>query len=127
MKNLKFKRVFQNFDTKAIEFREWGPTWENGKSTSFISPSYLHGFIAVADIQFTGLTDKNGKEIYEGEEAKCVEHQIRGIVEFHKGAFSLKITISNSATYDVGQSIALYNFSDLELTGKNIYETPELL
>ena len=74
-------------------------------------------------MQFTGLKDKNGKEIYEGD---CF---LYGYVEFDSGSFSLKIT-KEQEYYDIGQSIYLCDFlaifKDTEVIG-NIYENPELV
>jgi len=67
--------------------------------------------------------------IFEKDEIKSPLNQLRGYVEFHGGAFSLKITMSNNKSFDVGQSIPLFEFDTiaLELTGKNTYDNPELL
>lgn len=70
-------------------------------------------------MQSTGLKDKNGKLIYEGDIIKDLivpEHPY--IVEWFKGAFKLKSTVSNSyLKFDTTQQ---------EVIG-NIYENPELL
>jgi hypothetical protein len=67
--------------------------------------------------------------IFEKDELKSPENKLRGYVEFNAGAFSLKITMSANNSFDKGQSIPLFDFNEMELqlTGRNIYDNPEIL
>lgn len=71
-------------------------------------------------MQFTGLLDKNGKEIYEGDITE--NYAMRDVVIFHNGAFVGK----NSQKDHLGQHQPIAVHNELEVIG-NIYENPEML
>ena len=79
-------------------------------------------FVAVT--QFTGLLDKNGREIYEGDivsefvEDKEGDYIKKSVVEFVNGGFLIDAT-------DCGTLLSLYH-NHIEVIG-NIFENPEFL
>jgi hypothetical protein len=107
---------------RVIKFR----TWDGEK---YVSPDYIsrNGFAwwkensipTSSDTveQFTGLLDKNGEEIYEGDVVDYLG--IRFKIIFHCGAFGYKY---------FGDFHWLVNFdkTQLKIIG-NIFENPELL
>jgi uncharacterized phage protein (TIGR01671 family) len=84
-------------------------------------------------MQYTGLNDKNGKEIYEGDIVEfndfdslrtgghTEDNIIRNTVCFSCGAWIVK---TENGFYDL--YTAIVNDEELEVIG-NIYENPELL
>ncbi len=136
---------------RGIKFRAWDKTTEEmlqvkalilaentllgcgGKPHIFDEHNDLHPLNEVALMRYTGLKDKNGKEIYEGDivEAKDpYKYNSKEIfytceVVFTEGAaFMLKHTYENWGT--VG--IRYFGLRDMELEViGNIYENPELL
>lgn len=75
--------------------------------------------------QHTGLDDKNGKEIYEGDIVQGLfadqeEPEIKGQVIYSNGQASYIVIASNNDEWELGY------LDNLEVIG-NIYDNPELL
>lgn len=122
---------------RELKFRAWNKKWKrwedpreiylvgNGRLLKMRLDSIL--FEDTSDIEMvqfsTGLKDKNGKEIYEGDicfESLNPAAREPGIVTFYEGIFWLQY--KNNSTQDLRSRM----FFDCEVFG-NIYENPELL
>lgn len=77
--------------------------------------------------QFTGLTDKNGKKIFEGDVAllrlPAAKMEWRGVCKFHSGAFGL---VWNHAGAERFSSFTGICHAEYEVIG-NIIDNPELM
>lgn len=74
-------------------------------------------------MQFTGLKDKNGKEIYEGDILTHHYHHENGVMEFNERRASFELKYFQDGSY---QEMFLIEAPHFEIIG-NVYETPELL
>lgn len=115
---------------KTIKFRIWNPE-DKKMIESGATPMMLHSFFEYTARfntqhempyqQFTGLLDKAGKEIYEGD---IVEWYYSGERAVHKVGFT-----GASFTFDVNGNfyeIGKYAGQGLEVIG-NCFENPNLL
>jgi len=113
------------------KFRIWDKIYKAMFQVSDISWAcdgsivYINGYIAedVILMQSTGLPDRNGKEIFDGD---IVEHYaFYGYVLFEDGMF----TMSGSANIHFGkykQPLCYHDSIQCEVIG-NIHDNPELL
>jgi len=115
-RQLKFK-IYDKNDTNCII----GPfNWN--KLPQFLFPENF------TLLQYTGLKDKNGKEIYEGDvikyhrvfEKKREVIELTSCIKFQDGAFGFDMKGFNDMFMSLGDD------SDIEVIG-NIFENSELL
>lgn len=117
---------------KEVEFRAWEKNLKemievndiNFKGEVINSNDIWRFFDEIELMQYTGLKDKNGKKIYEGDILLYNNH-IKGIVWYKNGAFVR--SYKNSNVYLMYDSFITDGcLDDYEVIG-NIHENPELL
>jgi hypothetical protein len=88
MKEIKFRRPLYKENGQFSHFSVWGV---NINKSDFVSPGQAnYAPIAKEDEQFTGILDRHGKEIFEGDEVefKYSSGAETKIVTFEKGVGS---------------------------------------
>ena len=118
------------FRGKQEDNEKWVIGYLSSKHTITIQTpcGHMDEIVICADTvgQFTGLTDKNGKRIFEGDIAKVLQGKDKDIayVGFENGAFMLYPKTGN--IYERTLWEYWYNDWDVEVIG-NVTDNPELL
>lgn len=126
---------------REIKFRAWIKDYEVMVTVDFID--FIEGEITIIDhegiqriftlsevelMQYTGLKDKNGVEIYERDILSTDLDRPYLIVEFRNGAFMFQCHDNGKDYYDfMATTGENSNFTKYHEVIGNIYENPELL
>lgn len=117
-------------EQRQIKFRAWDKT---KKKILYYIPLYSEEAFDLLDftnyidyevMQFTGLLDKNGKEIYEGDIVNGIDTDTK----FGGRYENMKVDFYN-AEFGIGDTmghLGLKHLSGIEIIG-NIYQNPDLL
>ncbi len=113
---------FRAWDKKNLEMRDW--KWLSTASyTMQFSLFEDENFVCQ---QFTGLLDKNGKEIYEGDLLKFSENYVSGAAILSTEVKAMNEVIVIEEVKWVEQRWQPYRLHEGEVIG-NLYENNELL
>ena len=145
MNNLKFRAYIKSInkvvDVLKIDFKNKTLILDIEPNKVFFEPNLSHfwwdgtklSFEDVEIMQSTGLKDKNGKEIFEGDIINCGylfngspfdeldEYEEEKVVKFVNCGFNIKFKNDTNLFIDIMESC-----EDIEVIG-NIYENKELL
>lgn len=110
---------------REIKFRAWDK--DNKEMTPYFKLGYVPELYSDKDVvmQWTGLKDRNGKDVYEGDIVKVNKGEYKGmnaVVEWCGDCcFAYRLQFVG-----VGNNEAMMRNGEIEIIG-NIYENPNLI
>ncbi|EKZ1038186.1 hypothetical protein RAZ63_001518 [Listeria monocytogenes] len=142
MREIEFrgKAIHPNSLEQIVGSWAYGGIFENKIITRNLDmDSHYHGFISEIEIdiktigQYTGLKDKNGKKIFEGDIVAFSEDdfhvfnsQVEYFLEDGYPAFDIKVPSTYYFDSNVFSEVSMSGLYEIEVIG-NIHENPELL
>jgi len=123
MKTIKFREYVEHKRKGSPSFMNYEPEF-NGSINKIFNGNFQSPGTKITYMQYTGLTDKNGKEIYEGDIISW-----KDIKKFHgKEATTTDVVewSDDEACYITGMRYLKFSASCGEVIG-NKFENPELL
>ena len=132
MREILFRSAFYDNNGKFSHFGYWGNIDHKDEfnDSCFKSPSSCSGLTRKCEEQFTGLTDKNGKRIFEGDYIKChgglrlEKYPDSGIIVYNVTSFAMRAKTEDGSPWHF--SINFSDGTEIEVIG-NIHDNPELL
>ena len=126
MRDIKF-RIWDTENKEMLKVQEldFEPTFYGGRIA--IRPDQYNDYFDTEDMilmQYTGLHDKNGKEIYEGDIIQY-EDITKGLVRYSE-KYAQYVLVNTGAVKDEFEPLGDYNMEVFEIIG-NEYDNPDLL